>query len=69
MATMTEKDIMHENGAHWVGRDRTLRQYVVFKTGVTHSNADSAYAMTADGLSIAIARCDYLAKRAQGAKQ
>ncbi len=58
---MTEKDIMHEAGSYWVGRERTC--YTVFKTGATHSVSDSAYAKTPDGLSIAMARCDYLARR------
>lgn len=57
-----ETDIMHENGNYWVLRERTC--YTVFKAGITHSVSDSAYAKTADGLSIAIARCNYLAKRA-----
>ena len=59
---MRESDIMHEAGAYWVGRERSA--YVVYCTGVTHSVSDSAYARTEDGLSIAKARCDYLAKRA-----
>jgi len=58
---MTEADIMHENGAYWVGRERDA--YTVYATGATHSKVDSAYAKTPDGLSIAKARCDYLAKR------
>lgn len=57
---MRESDIMHENGAYWVGR--TKSGYVVFRSGVTHSTSDSAYELNADGLSIAIARCDYLAR-------
>ena len=57
-----ESDILHEAGAYWVCRDRDA--YTVYKNGVTHSTADSAYAKTADGLSIAIARANYLAKRA-----
>jgi len=56
-----ETDIMHEAGNYWVARDR--KAYTVFKAGVTHSVSDSAYAKSADGLSIAIARCNYLAKR------
>jgi hypothetical protein len=59
---MRESDIMHENGAFWVGRERDA--YVVYRVGVTHSVSDSAYARDDDGLSIAKARCDYLAKRA-----
>jgi len=30
---------------------------------LTHSVADSSYPATDDGLSLAIARCDYLEKR------
>ncbi len=57
-----ETDIIHENGDYWVLRERTC--YTVFKNGVTHSTSDSSYAKNDDGLSIAKARCDYLAKRA-----
>ena len=59
---MRESDIMHEVGDYWVARQKGT--YVVYKVGGTHSISDSAYAKTADGLSIAIARCDYLAGRA-----
>ena len=59
-ATMRESDIMHEVGNYWVARES--RAYVVYKIGVTHSTSDSAYARTPDGLSIAIARANYLAK-------
>ncbi len=58
---MQERDIMHETGNYWVARDANA--YTVFKAGATHSTSDSAYAKTPDGLSIAIARADYLAKR------
>ena len=61
---MTERDIMHENGAFWVLRDKARSAYVVFRTGATHSTSDSAYDMTPDGLSLAKCRCDYLARRA-----
>ena len=61
---MRESDIMHESGAFWVGRDTDAPAYVVYRIGVTHSRADSGYPMNAAGLSLAIARCDYLAKRA-----
>lgn len=56
-----ESDIMFESGSYWVCRDKSA--YVVFKNGATHSTSDSAYAKTDDGLSIAIARAKYLAKR------
>lgn len=58
---MREKDIVHENGRYWVLKDRLA--YTVYRAEVTHSVADSSYAPNAEGLSIAIARCDYLAKR------
>lgn len=61
---MTEEDIIHENGRFWVGRE--CDAYVVYRSGSTHSVSDSAYAKTPDGLSIACARCDYLAKRYSG---
>ena len=60
---MTEVNIVYENGAYWVGRDKADKAYVVYKIGLTHSTSDSAYPMTEDGLSIAIFRCNYLAKR------
>lgn len=56
-----EIDIKHEAGKYWVLSTRDA--YTVFKTGLTHSVSDSAYAHTPDGLSIAIARCNYLAKK------
>lgn len=54
---MREKDIVHENGNFWVGQDKGT--FVVFCAGATHSVSDSAY----EDQSVAIARCDYLAKR------
>lgn len=58
---MRESDIMYENGEYWVCRGRG--GYTVYETGLTHSTADSSYPRDADGLSIAIARCDYLEAR------
>ena len=58
-----EADIMHENGPAWVYRDKAKQRYTVFVAGPTHSVSDSAYHLTADGLSIAKARADYLARR------
>lgn len=57
---MKEKDIKHENGKYWVGD--TKNSYTVFKLGPSYSTSDSSYHHNKDGLSIAIARCDYLAK-------
>ena len=60
---MKESDIMHEVGSYWVGRDKAQKAYIVFKIGPTYSTSDSAYAMTPDGLSVSVARCNYLANR------
>ena len=57
---MKESDIMFEVGNYWVGRDRKGSAYIVYRVGITHSVSDSAYHMTPDGLSIAIARATYL---------
>ena len=61
---MRESDIMHETscGSYWVGRDIGRGSYIVYKVGATHSTSDSGYALTPDGLSIAVCRADYLAK-------
>ena len=56
-----ESDIKHENGVCWVLDDK--KSYIVLRVGLTHSTSDSAYPRTPDGLSIAIARCNYLAKK------
>ena len=58
---MRESDIVHDAGSYWVGKDRGA--YTVYATGLTHSKPDSSYALTPDGLSIAIAYCGYRAKR------
>ena len=60
---MRERDIKHESGPFWVGDTRRPPSYTVYRVGITHSTPDSSYAHDADGLSLAIARCDYLAKR------
>lgn len=58
---MKETDILHENGDFWVCNNPN--DYTVYRIGVTHSVVDSSYEKTPDGLSIAKARCDYLASR------
>lgn len=60
---MRESDIMHESGAYWVGRTHKPDSYTVYIAGAVASTPDSSYAMTPDGLSIAIARAQYLAMR------
>jgi hypothetical protein len=54
---MREQDILHENRDIWVGRE-ARDVFTVYVAGITHSKADSSY----DDLSLAVARCDYLAK-------
>lgn len=56
-----EKDIAHENGDFWVLSNRY--GYHVMRSGITHSIGDSSYSLDDNGLSLAVARCDYLAKR------
>lgn len=55
-----EPNIVHEAGDYWVCH--ADGQYTVYRIGLTHSTADSSYPNTPDGRSIAIARCDYLAR-------
>lgn len=59
---MRESNIIHEAGDYWVSN--TDGQFTVYLIGLTHSKADSSYPLTDDGKSLAIARCNYLAKRA-----
>jgi hypothetical protein len=61
-----EKDIVHENGKYWVLRNESESCYFVMEAGATHSKSESAYPLDPDGLSIAICRCDYLARRQAG---
>jgi hypothetical protein len=56
-----EKDIKYEQGNFWVLD--TGQSYAVMCNNNTHSTSDSEYAHNNDGLSIAIARCNYLNKR------
>ena len=58
-----ERDILYEVGAYWVMLNRRCNALVVMRNVGTHSVSDSAYCRGDNGLSIAKARCDYLAKR------
>ena len=64
--TLRESDIAHESGRYWVWdrRDKAPAYVVMRPHGSTASETDSAYPRTPDGLSIAKARADYLARRA-----
>lgn len=55
---MKEKDIKHEAGHFWVADCGNF--YAVMVVGLTHSVSESAYDRTEDGLSLAVARCNYL---------
>ena len=55
-----ESDIILEIGSYFVLKLKD--SYGVFVNGITHSVSDSFYKLDADGLSIAVARCKYLAK-------
>ena len=59
-----ESTIAYEAGKFWVRRED--KRFTVYRSTSTHSVADSSYHDTDDGLSIAIARCNYLAKRHAG---
>ena len=66
--TYKEKDIAHETASTWVLKNTEQGCYTVFIIGVSVSTSDSAYPLTDDGLSIAIARANYLAKRIEEKK-
>jgi hypothetical protein len=62
-----ESDMLYEAAGHYVIRQNGA--LIVFRPAFsgTHAFSDCAFADTADGLSCAKARCDYLAKRKAGA--
>lgn len=62
-----EEDIVYENGNYWVLKSKKGHCYFVMGSspGNTHSVSDSTYSLDDDGLSIAIARCNWMAKRAK----
>lgn len=64
---MKEKQIVYENGDFWVGDIDNC--FTVFIVGITHSKSDSSYEKSEDGLSIAKARCDYLANKSEAKKK
>ena len=51
--------IIHENRDIWVASDK--HGYHVMVNGVTHAKSDCSFMLDSDGLSLAKARCDYLA--------
>jgi len=58
---MKESDILYQSGRYWVCKVKNT--YTVYSAGDTHySTPDSSYQLDPDGLSIAIARANYLSK-------
>ena len=55
-----ESDIMHENGAFWVLREKFKGRpiYKVLSVGITHSTVCDTIDLGAAGLERAIAKCD-----------
>lgn len=53
--------VLHENGKYWV-RDE-LYGYVVYENGITHAVSVQAFPLNEDGLSLAMAYCDYIADK------
>ena len=64
---MRESDIMHENGNFWVAKDKS--GYLVLECGITHSKTLCTFAKDTDGLSLAVAYCDYKAKRLESSRR
>ena len=58
---ISESKIRHENGSFWVWESK--ESYTVMKNGAVYATTDSSYPADEDGLSLAVYRCDYLAKR------
>ena len=52
-------NIVYENKDIWVAADKY--GYYVMVNGVTHAMTDSSFTLDSEGLSLANARCDYLA--------
>lgn len=58
-----EDDIAFETEGFFVAKTKSPRGYTVFVPSGAAATSDSTYPLTEDGLSVAIARCKYLAKR------
>ena len=63
---MTEENIIAEVGRYFVYKAKT--GYEVLANGLTHAVVDSAFALTEDGRSLAMARLMYL-DRQEAARQ
>lgn len=60
---MNERDVIHEAGPFWVGRTSAPASFTVYEVRGVASYPDSSYPANDTGKSIAIARCEYLARR------
>ena len=58
---MKDYQIIYETGSFYVLKGKVA--YYVMQNTSTHSVTDSAYRLNEDGLSIAICRAKYLAKK------
>mgnify|MGYP000610327203 CR=1 FL=1 len=58
---MREKNIVFESGRYFVYQAGS--SYDVMRNVATHSEVESMYALSPDGLSLAVARCEYLSGR------
>jgi hypothetical protein len=61
---MKISDILHENGSYWVLKDsyKGRETYTVMRNTITHSECVDD--VTYPDITLAIARCDYLARKA-----
>jgi len=57
---LTEKSIPHDRGSHWVADYGSA--YTVMRSGATHSTSVQSFQRDRDGLSLAVAYCEYLAE-------
>lgn len=62
IAALKARGILDEMDGFYVAR--TGNAYTVFRPTATAARSDSSYPLTDDGLSLAVARMEYLANRA-----
>ena len=58
-----DRDIPHQVGDYWVGSTRKPASYTVYRNTLTHAVPIASFAMDDDGLSLAIAYCNYRHKK------
>ena len=62
MSKFYQRNIVYETRKSWVYHDKKQQTLTVYRKGVSVSNPDSAYTADIDGLSIALARADWIAR-------